>query len=152
MNAVTTHKNWIAACWFAAIALLCLLLTFHKVPMAHNGIILYRILPTVAATVAGRLWGGAILDRSKTNTLSCSLARGVGTAAGAFAIFAVLFAVTLPFVEDGWSLSQSVGLFVLTSMLGILLAAPIILFGGLLAAGTLCLLANKSAQDPGRRA
>jgi hypothetical protein len=150
MNALTPPKNWIAAFWFATIAFLCLALTFRKVPMAYNGVILYQVLPTVAATFAGRLWGGAILDRSKTDSLSCSLARGVGTAAGAFAIFAVLFAVTLPFVEDGWSFSQSGGLFVLTSTLGILLAAPIILLGGMLAGVSLYLLVNNSAQETGR--
>ena len=114
--------------------------------MFHHGIILYLILPTVAATLAGMLWGEAILDRSKTNTLSCSLMRGVGTAAGAFAIFAVLFAVTLPLIEDGWSLSQSSGLFLLTSTLGILLAGPIIVFGGMLAGATLYLFGSKGSR------
>jgi len=135
-----------AAFWFAAIALSCMAFTFRKVPMARHAVILYLILPTVAATLAGVLWGEAILDPSKTNTLSCSLMRGVGTAAGAFAIFAVLFAVTLPLIEDGWSLSQSSGLFLLTSTLGILLAGPIIAFGGMLAGATLYLFGGKSPR------
>ena len=140
------HKSLMAAFWFAAIALLCVAFTFHKVPMARHAVVLYLILPTVAATLAGMLWGEAILDRSKTNTLSCSLMRGVGIAAGAFAIFAVLFAVTLPLIEGGWSLSQSSGLFLLTSTLGILLGGPIIVFGGMIAGATLYLFGSKSSR------
>ena len=94
--------------------------------------------------MAGRLWGGAILDRGKTSTLGQALTRGIAIAVGAFAIFAALFAIALPVVERGWSWRQSGGLFVLTSTLGVFLAGPVVLFGGMVTGGTLYLFGRSA--------
>ena len=52
----------IAAIWFAAFALLFTVLFFLRLSMASHAIILYIILPSLAAGIAGYIWGGAILD------------------------------------------------------------------------------------------
>ena len=66
-----------------------------------------------------------------------SLLRGILVATLAFLIFSLLFALALPFVERGWSLRQSGGLFLLASTLGFLTAMPIVVVGGMLAGATL---------------
>jgi hypothetical protein len=137
MNLTVAQQKVLAAVWFAAAALLSVLVVFHAVTMAHRGIVLYRFLPTVAGGIAGAVCGGPILNRAKTRTLGQSLLRGVAVAAVAFLIFSVLFAFALPFTEPGWSLRQSGSVLGFTLTLGILVAGPIILFGGMLAGATL---------------
>ena len=143
MNLVRSHRM-LAAIWFAAFGFVSLGLLFHAWQLAFRAVLLFIFLPTVAAAMAGRLWGGAILDRGKTSTLGQALTRGVVIAVAAFVIFAALFAVALPVVERGWSWRQSGGLFVLTSTLGVFLAGPIVLFGGMLAGGTLYLFGRNA--------
>ena len=143
MNSVRAHRI-LAAIWFLAFGFLFLCLFFHAWQLAFRAVFLFIFLPTVAAAAAGYLWGGAILDRGKTSTLGQALTRGVVIAAAAFVIFAALFAVALPVVERGWSWRQSGGLFVLTSTLGVFLAGPIVLFGGMLAGGTLYLFGRSA--------
>jgi hypothetical protein len=134
----------LAAIWFAGCGFICLGLFFHAWQLAFRAVSLFVFLPMVAAAAAGCLWGGAILDRGKTSTLGQALTRGVVIAAVAFVIFAALFAIALPVVERGWSWRQSGGLFVLTSTLGVFLAGPIVLFGGMLAGGTLYLFGRNA--------
>ncbi len=133
--------RYLAAAWFAGYALLLLLLFFHPLAVAPRGILLYIGLPTVAAAVAGGLWGWRILNPVKT--MGQSMVTGIVVATGAFAIFSVFYSISLPFVERGWSLRQSFGLLLLTSTFGILLAGPIVLLGGILAGTTLYLLARR---------
>ena len=136
MNLVRSHRM-LAAIWFAAFGFVSLGLFFHAWQLAFRAVFLFVFLPMVAAAAAGCLWGGASLDRGMTSTLGQALTRGVVIAAAAFVIFAALFAVALPVVERGWSWRESGGLFVLTSTLGVFLAGPVVLFGGMLAGGTL---------------
>ncbi len=138
-----SHKRLLAALWFAAFALLCMAVMFHALTMSLRGAVLYVLLPVTASGAAGGLWGGSILDRAKMNTVAQSLLRGIAVAGGAFVIFALLFALALPFIERGWSLRQSAGLFLLTSTLGVLLAGPTVLFGGMLAGATLYLFGRR---------
>jgi len=139
MNLTDFHERFLAAMWFAGFALLCVAVMFHTLTMALRGIFLYVVLPIVASGIAGALCGGPIVNRAKTRTMSRSLLRGIAVAAAAFVIFSLLFALALPFIERGWSLRQSGGLLLLTSTLGILLAGPIVLSGGMLAGATLYL-------------
>lgn len=75
------------------------------------------------------------MDRAKT--VRQSMLTGIAVAGGAFVVFALLYAIALPFAEHGRSVRQSSGLFLLTFTLGSLLAAPIVLLGGMLAGATL---------------
>ena len=132
-----SRKRYLAGAWFAAFALLSLALFFHQLTFARGGVFLFMVLPTIAGGLAGALWGGRILEGAKTSTVRQSMLTGIAVAAGAFVIFSLLYAVALPFAERGWSLRQSGGLFLLTFTLGSLLAAPIVLLGGMLAGATL---------------
>jgi hypothetical protein len=105
--------------------------------MASHAIILYIILPSLAAGIAGYLWGGAILDSSHVKTYRQSVLRGVGVSAGAYAIFAVLYACELPMLEGQWSLGRVGSLFLFTLMLGILMGGPLAAVTGMTAAVTL---------------
>jgi hypothetical protein len=140
---VDSYRRSLAALWFAAFALLCLAVMFHAVTMSFRGVILYVFLPVLASAVAGGLWGGPILDRAKMETVLQSLLRGIAVAGGAFVIFSLLFVVVLPLIERGWSFRQSAGLSLLTLTLGILLAGPIVLFGGMLGGATLYLFRRR---------
>ena len=127
------------ALWFAVFGLLSVTFLFHRLSMASRGALVYVLLPTVASAAAGGLWGRAIIDETKTNSVPQSLLRGILVAMAAFVIFSLLFALSLPFIEHGWSLRESGGLFLLASLLGFLTAAPIVLFGGMFAGVTLYL-------------
>lgn len=130
-------KSALPALWFAVFGLVSVTFLFHRLPMAARGALLYILLPTVASAVAGGLWGRAIIDETKTNSVRQSLLRGILVGISAFLIFCLLFAFALPFVERGWSLRQSGGLFLLASTLGSLTAAPIVVVGGMLAGASL---------------
>jgi hypothetical protein len=69
----------------------------------------------------------------------------------AFVILSLLFALALPFVERGWSLRQSGGLFLLASTLGFLTAAPIVMVGGMLAGATLYLYRRRCSVSRTQR-
>jgi hypothetical protein len=127
----------IAAIWFAAFALLFTVLFFLRLSMASHATILYIFLPSLAAGIAGYLWGGAILDSSQVKTYRQSVLRGVGVSAGAYAIFAVLYACELPMLEGQWSLGRVGSLFLFTLMLGILMGGPLAAVTGMTAAVTL---------------
>jgi len=114
----------VAAIWFAAFALLFTVLFFRRLSMASHAVFLYIILPSLAAGIAGYIWGGAILDPSNVKTYRQSLLRGVGVSAGAYAIFALLYASGLPLLEGEWSLRRAGSLFLFVLMLGPLMVAP----------------------------
>jgi hypothetical protein len=144
-------KSAVPALWFAVFGFLSVIFLFHRVPMASRGALVYVLLPTVASATAGGLWGRAILDETKTNSVPQSLRRGVLVAMSAFVIFSVLFALALPFVERGWTLRQSGGLFVLASTLGFLTAAPIVVLGGMLGGATLYLHGRRGSRHRTQR-
>jgi hypothetical protein len=144
---IDSQKRLLAALCFAGYALLGVAVMFHAITMSFRGAILYLVLPITAAAMTGSLWGGKILDREKMNTVAQSLLRGIVVAGGAFVIFSVAYVLVLPLVEHGWSLRQAPGLLLLTLTLGILLAAPIVLFGGMLGGATLYLLRRRFAGE-----
>ena len=144
-------KSALPALWFAVFGLISVTLLFHRLPMAAGGAFLYILLPTVASAAAGGLWGRAITDEKKTNSVPQSLLRGIFVAMSAFVIFSLLFALALPFVERGWSLRQSGGLFLLTSTFGFLTAAPIVMVGGMLAGASLYLFRRRRSVSRTQR-
>jgi hypothetical protein len=105
--------------------------------MASHAVILYIILPSLAAGIAGYIWGWTILDSSRVKTYRQSVLRGLVVSAGAYAIFAVLYACELPLLEGQWSLGGVVSLFLFTIMLGILMGGPLAALTGMTAAVTL---------------
>jgi hypothetical protein len=144
-------KSALPALWFAVFGLVSVTFLFHRLPMVTRGALVYILLPTVASAAAGGLWGRAIIDETKTNSVRQSLLRGILVAMSAFVIFSLLFALALPFVERGWSLRQSGGLFLLASTLGFLTAAPIVMVGGMLAGATLYLYRRRCSVSRTQR-
>lgn len=115
-------------------------LLFLHPPIAFRAVLLYILLPAIASALAGFLWGGAILDPARTEGYGQCLLRGIGVTAGAFSIFAVLFAFALPLTERGWAFSQVWGIFLSTLFFGLIMTGPIIAPAGMLGAVTLYLL------------
>jgi hypothetical protein len=130
-------RRLVAAIWFAAFALLFTMLFFLRLSMASHAVILYIVLPSFAAGIAGHIWGGAILDSSHVRTYRQSVLRGLVVSAGAYAIFAVLYASVLPMLEGQWSLGRVGSLFLFTLMLGILTGGPLAAVSGMIAGITL---------------
>jgi hypothetical protein len=144
-------KSALPALWFAVFGLVSVTFLFHRLPMVTRGTLVYILLPTVASAAAGGLWGRAIIDETKTNSVRQSWLRGILVAMSAFVILSLLFALALPFVERGWSLRQSGGLFLLASTLGFLTAAPIVMVGGMLAGATLYLYRRRCSVSRTQR-
>ena len=142
-NLSVANKRLLAAVWFSALALLFVAVMFHKLTMSFPGTLLYVFMPVIASGIAGSLWGFPILNPAKTNGVGQSLLRGIAVSASAFIIFSLMFTIALPLVERGWSLRESGGLLLLTWTLGLLLAGPIVLFGGMLAGVTLYLFRRR---------
>lgn len=130
-------RRLVAAIWFAAFALLCTTLFFLRVSMASHAIILYIVLPSLAAGIAAYLWAGAILDPSRVQNYGQTVLRGFLVGAATFVIFAVLYAGVLPMLEGQWSLGRVESLFLFTLMLGILTGGPLAAVSGMIAGITL---------------
>ena len=141
----------IAALWFAAFAALATFLFFLRLVMAPHAIILYIVLPSLAAGIAGYIWGGAILDPSRVQTYGQALLRGSIVGAGTFVIFAALYACGLPMLEGQWSLGRVGGLFLFTLMLGILMGGPLAAGTGITAAVTLFRFGRHFFAESGNR-
>jgi hypothetical protein len=127
----------IAALWFAAFAALATFLFFLRLVMAPHAVILYVVLPSLAAGIAGYIWGGAILDPSRIQNYGQTVLRGLIVGAGAFVIFAAVYACGLPMLEGEWSLGRVGSLFLFTLMLGILMGGPLAAVTGMIAGITL---------------
>jgi hypothetical protein len=127
----------IAALWFAAFAALATFLFFLRLVMSPHAMILYVVLPSLAAGIAGYSWGAAILDPSRVQNYGQIVLRGFIVGAWTFVIFAALFACGLPMLEGEWSLGRVGSLFLLTVMLGILMGGPLAAIAGMAAAVTL---------------
>ncbi|MGC1903721.1 MAG: hypothetical protein WA715_07880 [Candidatus Acidiferrum sp.] len=127
----------IAALWFASFALLSTVLFFLRLSMASHAVILYIVLPSLAAGIAGYIWGGTILDSSYVKTYGQAVLRGLAVSAGAYLIFAVLYAWELPMLEGQWSMGRVGSLFLFTLMLGILMGGPLAAVTGMISGITL---------------
>lgn len=136
----SSARRALAAAWFAILGFLVTALLFLHQPMVFHGWFLLVLLPAMSGGLAGYIWGGAILDFTKTRGYGESLLRGIGVAGGAFAIFAVLFAFALWQTEPGWGMSQVGGLFLATLTFGLLMVGPLVMITGLVGGGTLYLL------------
>jgi hypothetical protein len=112
-------------------------LFFLRLVMSPHAMILYVVLPSLAAGIAGYSWGAAILDPSRVQNYGQIVLRGFIVGAWTFVIFAALFACGLPMLEGEWSLGRVGSLFLLTVMLGILMGGPLAAIAGMAAAVTL---------------
>lgn len=130
-------RRSIAALWFAAFAALATFLFFLRLVMSPHAVILYVLLPSLAAGIAGYSWGGAILDTSRVHTYGHAVLRGFMVGAATFVIFAALYACGLPMLEGEWSLGHVGSLFLFTLMLGILMGGPLAAITGMTAGITL---------------
>lgn len=126
-----------AGIWFAAFAVLFTGLFFLRVSMASHAIILYIVLPSLAAGIAGHIWGWTILDSSHVKTYGQSALRGLVVSGWTYAIFAVVYACVLPTLEGQWSLGRVGSLFLFTLTLGILTGGPLTAVSGMIAGITL---------------
>jgi hypothetical protein len=127
----------LAALWFAAFGAIATFLFFLRLVMAPHAVILYVVLPSLTAGIAGYTWGGAILDLSRVQNYGQSVLRGFLVGAGTFVIFAALYACVLPMLEGPWSLGAVGNLFLFTLMLGILMGGPLAAISGMTAGVTL---------------
>jgi hypothetical protein len=126
-----------AAIWFAVFAALATFLFFLRLAMTPHAVVLYIILPSIAAGIAGCIWGVAILDSSKVKTYGQALLRGLGVGVATYVIFAALYACGLPTLEGEWSLGRVASLFLLTLTLGILMGGPLAAVAGCIGGITL---------------
>ena len=147
-----TARRPIAALWFAAFAALATFLFFLRLVMAPHAVILYVVLPSLAAGIAGYIWGGAILDPSRVQNYGQTLLRGFLVGAATFVIFAGLYACGLPMLEGQWSLGRVRSLFLFTLMLGILMGGPLAAVTGMTAAVTLFRFGRHFFAESGGRA
>jgi hypothetical protein len=130
-------RRSIAALWFAAFAALATFLFFLRLVMAPHAVILYILLPSLAAGIAGYFWGGAILDSSRIQNYGHAVLRGFIVGALTFVIFAALYACVLPTLEGQWSLGRVGSLFLFTMTLGMLMGGPVASVAGMTAGITL---------------
>ena len=127
----------LAAIWFAAFGLLTTLLFFFPLSGKSHAVVLYILLPSISAGLAGYICGGALLESSKIKSYGGSLLRGLGVTAVAYSIFSVLYAFALPLLEPGWSLRQALGLTPLALIFGLLMMGPLAAIAGMVAGATL---------------
>ncbi|HEV2988277.1 MAG TPA: hypothetical protein VG759_07540 [Candidatus Angelobacter sp.] len=127
----------LAAIWFTAFGFLATFLFFLPLSSKSHVVILYILLPSISAGIAGYILGGAILDSPKIKSYSDSLLRGIGVTALAYAIFSMLYVFTLPFLEPGWSMREAVGLIVFPLVFGLLMMGPLASIAGMIAGVTL---------------
>jgi len=130
-------RRSIAALWFAGFAAFATFLFFLRLVMAPHAVILYVLLPSLAAGISGYSWGGAFLDLSRIQNYGQAVLRGLLVGATTFVIFAALYACVLPTLEGQWSLGRVGSLFLLTLMLGILMGGPLAAITGMTAGITL---------------
>jgi hypothetical protein len=140
----------IAALWFAGFAALATFLFFLRLVMAPHAVILYVVVPSLAAGIAGYIWGGAILDPSRVQNYAQALLRGFIAGAGTFVIFAALYACVLPTLEGQWSLGRVGSLFLFTLMLGVLMGGPLAAVTGMTAGMTLFKFGRHFFESGGR--
>lgn len=130
-------RRSVAALWFAAFAALATFLFFLRLVMAPHAVILYVVLPSVAAGIAGYGWGAAILDPSRVQNYGQAVLRGLIIGPLTFVIFAALYACVLPTLEGQWSLGRVGSLFLFTMTLGTLMGGPLAAVTGMTAGITL---------------
>jgi hypothetical protein len=130
-------RRSIAALWFAGFAALATFLFFLRLVMAPHAVILYVLLPSLAAGIAGYSWGGAILDPSRIQNYGQAVLRGFLVGCATFVIFAAFYACVLPVLEGEWTLGRVGSLFLFTLMLGVLMGGPLAAITGMTAGITL---------------
>ncbi len=147
-----TARRAISAAWFGLFGFLAAGIFCLRPDVKFPALCLYVLVPGLAATLAGAAWGPAILDPSRTQAPGVAMLRGIGVTAGAFAIFAVLYALGLPLLERGWKMNQAGGILIAALTLGLLMVGPLIAISGMIAGLTLFLLGRRVSTAPGDQA
>jgi len=130
--------------WFAGFALLAAETLFYPITMVFRARVLFLALPAIAAAIAGYSLGGTIMDRRKIQGYRSAILRGIYVSLAAFVIFAGLFALSIPFAENGWLRSSFGAIFLDTLMFGLLMAGPLaVVSGGIAGASLFWLVSNK---------
>jgi hypothetical protein len=127
----------LAAIWFAAFGFLATVLFFLPLSGKSHVVVLYMLLPSTSAGLAGYICGGAILDSAKIRSYGKSLRRGLMVTAVAYAIFSVLYGLALPLIEQGWSLREGFGLMPFALIFGFLMMGRLAAIAGMVAGATL---------------
>jgi hypothetical protein len=127
----------LAAIWFAAFGFFTTVLFFLPVSGKSHVVVLYILLPSTSAGLAGYICGGDILDSAKVRSYGKSLRRGLMVTAVACAIFSVLYGFVLPLLERGWSLREGFGLAPFALIFGFLMMGPSAAIAGMIAGATL---------------
>ena len=122
---------------FAAFGFLTTVLFFLPLTGKSHVVVLYILLSSASAGLAGYICGGAILDSAKIRSYGQALLRGLGVTALAYAIFSVFYAFPLPLLEPGWSLGEAVGLMLFPLIFGLLMMGPLAAISGMVAGATL---------------
>ena len=144
-SAAPRFGKLLAAFWFAGSALLAARILFYPITMVFRARILFFALPAIAGAIAGYSLGGTIMDHRKMQGYRSAIFRGICVSLAAFVIFAGLFALSLPFAENGW-LHGSIGaIFLGTLMFGLLMAGPLAVVSGGIAGASLFWLASNKA-------
>ena len=136
----------LAMLWFAGFALLSVGALFYPITMAFRARILFFVLPGIAGAIAGYCMGGTITDRRKTEGYPNAILRGICVSLAAFVIFAALFAISLPFEENGWLHASFGSIFLDALIFGLLMAGPLaIISGGIAGASLFWFVSDKGA-------
>jgi hypothetical protein len=143
-SAAPRFGNLLAMFWFAGFALLAAAALFYPITMVFRARILFFALPAIAGAIAGYSLGGTIMDRRKIEGYRSAIFRGICVSLTGFVIFAVLFALSLPFAENGWLRGSIGAIFLDTLMFGLLMAGPLaVVSGGIAGASLFWLASNK---------
>lgn len=124
-------QRLVAGSSFAALTFLPATLMFLRPSMAMFAVLLYMLLPALAAGAAGAMWGAPLLDSRRT--WLNALLRSFGITFAAYLMFAVLFACGIVIGERGWAFSQIGGLILMTLTLGLLMVVHLLVFVALAA-------------------
>jgi len=129
--------NLLAMFWFAGFALLSAGALFYPIAMAFRARILFFVLPGIAGAIAGYWLGGTITDHRKTEGYRSAILRGICVSLAGFVIFAGLFALSLPFEENGWLRASFGSIFLETLIFGLIMAGPLTIVSGSIAGASL---------------
>ena len=144
-SATPRFGNLLAMFWFAGFALLAAGALFYPITMVFRTRILFFALPAIAGAIAGYSLGGTIMDRRKIEGYRSAILRGICVSLAAFVIFAALFALSLPFAENGWLRASFGAIFLDTLTFGLLMAGPLAVISGGIAGASLFWLASNKA-------
>jgi len=140
------HPRGWAACWFGLWGML-VASALYLAPSVSRGpisVLLYVLLPALAAAAAGSFSGARILS-ARTASGSMSISLGILVAVEAYALFGPLFAAGYV-LTDPQGVSSPIGLVFAVLTVGFVATAPLSLPAGALAGWTLFLVGRRRSD------